>query len=122
LPVVCDSLEQLENNDFLPFSALKDQKLAMSAHILYEAIDKNFPATISKKAIDLIRNKIGFKNILMTDDISMKALKGNIDETSQMALKAGCDLILHCNGEMDEMQKINAILPNISDDLLKKFE
>jgi beta-N-acetylhexosaminidase len=121
LPVVCDSLDQLENNDFLPFSALKDQKLAMSAHILYEAIDKNFPATISKKAIDLIRNKIGFKNILMTDDISMKALKGNIIDTSQLALKAGCDLILHCNGEMAEMQKINAILPNISDDLLKKF-
>lgn len=121
LPVVSASLAELEKTDFLPFENLKDQKLAMTAHILYSAIDKKLPATISKKAIELIRHKIGFKNILMTDDISMKALNGDVDELSLAALAAGCDLILHCNGKMEEMQKINAALPFARDNLLKKL-
>ena len=121
LPIVDSSLKELQEVDFLPFRELSTQKLAMSAHILYSSIDAKFPATISKKAINLIRNEIGFKNILMSDDISMKALKGQVDERSQAALEAGCDLILHCNGQMEEMAKIDSILPYFGDDLLKKL-
>ncbi len=121
LPTVCASLKELTETDFLPFAELKDQKLAMTAHILYTAIDERFPATISKKAIDLIRNQIGFKNILMSDDISMQALKGDVASRSEAALKAGCDLILHCNGKMEEMIMIDSILPNFGDNLLKKL-
>jgi len=121
LPTVCASLKELTETDFLPFAELKDQKLAMSAHILYTAIDDQLPATISKKAIDLIRNQIGFKNILMSDDISMQALKGDVASLSDAALKAGCDLILHCNGKMGEMIMIDSILPNFGDNLLTKL-
>jgi beta-N-acetylhexosaminidase len=121
LPTVCASLKELTETDFLPFAELKDQKLAMTAHILYTAIDEQFPATISKKAIDLIRNQIGFKNILMSDDISMQALKGDVASRSEAALKAGCDLILHCNGKMEEMIMIDSILPNFGNNLLKKL-
>ncbi|MES2677530.1 MAG: beta-N-acetylhexosaminidase [Pseudomonadota bacterium] len=121
LPIVDASLAELEETDFLPFAELKDQKLAMTAHILYTAIDDKLPATISKKAIDFIHNQIGFKNILMTDDISMKALKGDVGSRSQAALKAGCDLILHCNGQMEEMVMIDSVLPNFGNHLLKKL-
>ena len=121
LPVVSASLKELEETDFLPFSELKNQRLAMTAHILYAAIDEKLPATISPKVIEIIRHNIGFKNILMSDDISMQALKGDVASRSTAALKAGCDLILHCNGKMDEMQVIDAIMPNISENLLKKL-
>ena len=121
LPIVSSSLKDLQETDFLPFMELKDQKMAMTAHILYTAIDDQLPATISSKAIGIIRHQIGFRNILMTDDISMKALKGDVGGRSEQALKAGCDLILHCNGVMDEMQVIDRIIPNISTKLLDKF-
>jgi len=121
LPIVNATIDELMTSDFLPFMELKDQKLAMTAHILYTSIDNKLPATISKKVINLIRNEIGFKNILMSDDISMQALKGSVGERSEAALKAGCDLILHCNGKMEEMQEIDAILPNINNNLLNKL-
>jgi beta-N-acetylhexosaminidase len=121
LPIVDCSLEELRTSDFLPFKNLCDQKFAMTAHILYSAIDKNFCATISPKVIDLIRNEIGFKNILMSDDISMKALKGSFYDKSKSILAAGCDLILHCNGDMREMVEINSALPNLSDRFWQRF-
>ncbi|MCE3254923.1 MAG: nagZ [Rickettsiaceae bacterium] len=121
LPVVSTSLKELEETDFLSFMELKDQQMAMTAHILYSAIDDKLPATISPKMIDLIRHKIGFKNILMSDDISMEALRGGVDSRSDAALKAGCDLILHCNGKMEEMKKIDSMLPNIGSGLMKKL-
>jgi beta-N-acetylhexosaminidase len=121
LPIVSASIKELEEIDFLPFAELKDQKLAMTAHILYTAIDDKLPATISRKAIDLIRHQIGFQNILMSDDISMQALKGDVASRSEAALKAGCDLILHCNGKMEEMVMIDSILPNFGNHLLKKL-
>ena len=95
LPRVDCSLDELRKFDFKPFQNLNQQKFAMTAHILYDAIDANNCATTSKKAIDLIRNEIGFKNILMSDDISMKALKGNFSKRTIETLNAGCDLILH---------------------------
>lgn len=121
LPVVDASFLELANSDFLPFIALRDQKFAMTAHILFSAIDDKLCATISPKIIDIIRNFIGFKNILMTDDLSMKALTGSFEERTKASLKAGCDLILHCNGNQAEMLEIASSLPVINDDLLIKF-
>ncbi len=121
LPIVDDDFDKLNSQDFTPFKELKDQKFAMTAHILYSAIDSKNCGTISANVIDLIRHEIGFKNILMTDDLSMKALKNSLGQNTINALKAGCDLILHCNGEMSEMLEINANLPKISDDFWQKF-
>jgi beta-N-acetylhexosaminidase len=121
LPVVDASISEMEELDFIPFSHLRDQKFAMTAHILYTAIDKDKPATTSKKAIDLIRNKIGFNNILMSDDLSMKALGGTFASRTKDTLEAGCDLVLHCNGDMKEMKEINQNLPLMSDNLIKKL-
>lgn len=121
LPKVSCSLDELINHDFIPFKALKEQKFAMTAHILYQAIDPKDCATLSKTAIDLIRNEIGFKNILMSDDVSMKALKGSFFERSKLILQAGCDLVLHCNGEMSEMLEINSALPFITENFWQKF-
>jgi beta-N-acetylhexosaminidase len=110
LPVVECSLKELEKIDFEPFRKLADAPLAMTAHITYTAID-NLPATLSAKTIKLIREYIGFNGILMTDDLSMQALKGSFAERTKQSLKAGCDIILHCNGKMDEMQEIAENLP-----------
>ena len=121
LPTVDASLEELRATDFLPFQDLCDQKFAMTAHILYSAIDKINCATTSPTAIKLIREEIGFKNILMSDDISMKALKGSFNEKTKAILDAGCDLVLHCNGKMDEMGEINSSLPNLNDVFWEKF-
>ncbi|NBV07143.1 MAG: beta-N-acetylhexosaminidase [Proteobacteria bacterium] len=121
LPIVDASLEELRASDFLPFQELRQQKFAMTAHILFSAIDKDNCATVSKNAVRIIRDEIGFKNILMSDDVSMKALKGTFFEKSQAILEAGCDIVLHCNGKMEEMAEINSALPNLSDDFRNKF-
>ncbi len=121
LPSVDASLEELRASDFIPFQKLNDQKFAMTAHILYSEIDKINCATTSPTAIKLIREEIGFKNILMSDDISMKALKGSFFEKSQAILKAGCDLVLHCNGDMKEMIEIDSALPNLTDKFWENF-
>ena len=106
LPVVSESLEELRRVDFYPFKQLNDAPFAMTAHIIYEAIDPVNCATQSKKVIDLIRNEIGFKGLIMTDDLSMKALKGSFAERTKRSIDAGCDLMLHCNGDMKEMVEI----------------
>ena len=121
LPIVDASLEELRASDFIPFKNLNDQKFAMTAHILYTAIDKINCATTSPTAIKLIREEIGFKNILMSDDVSMKALSGSFHEKSKSILAAGCDIVLHCNGKMDEMMEINSALPRLSDKFLERF-
>jgi beta-N-acetylhexosaminidase len=105
LPRVYASREELEV-DFLPFKQLAHLPFAMTAHIIYEAIDAENCATQSKAVIDVIRNEIGFKGMIMTDDLSMKALTGTFAERTKRSLDAGCDLILHCNGDMAEMQEI----------------
>ncbi|MBM3579613.1 MAG: beta-N-acetylhexosaminidase [Alphaproteobacteria bacterium] len=121
LPIVDASLAELRTSDFQPFHELRDQKFAMTAHILYSAIDKQNCATTSKTAICLIREEIGFKNILMSDDVSMKALRGSMSEKTRAILDAGCDLVLHCNGNMDEMKEITSALPNVGDELQNKL-
>ncbi len=112
LPKVSTSRAELERTDFEPFRRLSDLPLAMTAHVIYEAIDPALPATISPTAIrEVIRGSIGFDGLLMTDDVSMKALSGAIGENTKAAFAAGCDLALHCNGRMDEMRAVAASSP-----------
>ncbi|MEM6649114.1 MAG: beta-N-acetylhexosaminidase [Pseudomonadota bacterium] len=107
LPRVEASHGALSQCDFVPFKALAHAPLAMTAHIVYEALDDKEPATTSVTVIeDIIRKEIGFQGLLMTDDLSMKALKGSFYERSVKSLKAGCDLLLHCNGDMTEMEAV----------------
>lgn len=107
LPVVSASRAELEAHDFLPFVALKNELMAMSAHIVFTAIDTEEPATISRKVIeDVIRGHIGFDGLLMSDDSSMNALKGTIGERAARIVGGGCDIVLHCNGLMDEMRAV----------------
>jgi beta-N-acetylhexosaminidase len=106
LPIVEESLELLQQTDFVPFRALAGLPMAMTAHVLYTGIDKNNLGTVSPTVIRLIREDIGFSGLLMSDDISMKAMKGSFSERARDALKAGCDVVLHCNGDMKEMVEI----------------
>ncbi len=122
LPVVDAPVEELEAIDFLPFKSLKDAPFAMSAHIVYSALDKELPATLSRMVIArFIRMKIGFSGLLMTDDLSMKALSGSLGELAKQSLDAGCDLALHCNGEMDEMTEIANSINAIDTDMEKRI-
>lgn len=109
LPVVTASRAELEAHDFLPFRALKDELMAMSAHIVFTAIDPDQPATTSPRVIEeIIRGYIGFDGLLMSDDTSMNALKGTIGERARRIAGGGCDIILHCNGVMEEMKAVVA--------------
>ncbi len=120
LPVVNASLDELRATDFVPFKALADLPLGMTAHVLYEAIDKENVATMSPTVIDLIRREIGFDGLLMTDDISMKALSGDIGELSKQAIAAGCDLVLHCNGDMSEMERVAEAVDTMSPETVRR--
>lgn len=107
LPVIDAPLSELEVSDFAPFHALRSLPLAMTAHAVYAALDPENPATTSATVIrETIRERIGFEGLLMSDDISMKALKGGIGVRSRAALRAGCDVVLHCNGDMAEMEAV----------------
>ena len=109
LPVVEASLAELDAHDFAPFRALSDMPMAMTAHVVYTAIDRASPATTSRLVIDqVIRRAIGFQGLLMSDDLSMNALAGDLAERARGALKAGCDIVLHCNGDMAEMRAVVA--------------
>ena len=119
LPKIKEKLSKLKKNDFYPFKN-KSSCLAMTAHIIYESIDKLNTATHSKKVIKLIRNNIGYKNIIMTDDISMKALKFSLEENTIRAFTAGCNLILHCNGNIKEMTTVAKNSPFITKFIRKK--
>ncbi|MEP4767019.1 MAG: beta-N-acetylhexosaminidase [Roseibium sp.] len=114
LPKVHAEKSALEKVDFVPFKALSDVALGMTAHLLYEDIDKSAPGTQSKRIIeDIIRKEIGFDGCLMSDDISMKALGGDVTSRSAKILGAGCDLVLHCNGDMDEMKAVAVAMPDL---------
>lgn len=106
LPVVHAGLEALEAWDFVPFRALSDMPMAMTAHVVFHAIDPKRPATTSKKAIRLMREGLGFGGLIMTDDLSMKALSGSLSDRAATALKAGCDVVLHCSGDLAEMAEV----------------
>ncbi|WP_374569930.1 beta-N-acetylhexosaminidase [Phenylobacterium sp.] len=109
LPLVEASYEELDGWDFEPFRVLSDMPMAMSAHVVYTAVDAKRPATTSRKAVgQVIRRAIGFDGLLMTDDLSMKALSGDFAERARASHAAGCDVILHCNGDMSEMKAVMA--------------
>jgi beta-N-acetylhexosaminidase len=115
LPRVTASRAELEAVDFRTFAGFADCPMAMSAHIVFEAIDKDAPATQSKRVIrDVIRKQIGFNGLLMTDDLSMKALSGTFTEKVQRSLEAGCDMVLHCNGVMSELAEVADAVPALT--------
>jgi len=118
-PVVNKELSYLLKNDFIPFRN-KKAFFAMTGHIIFNKIDSQNTVTHSKKIIKLIRNKIGFKNIIISDDISMKSLKGSIGENTIKTFNSGCNIVLHCNGDLKEMEKVAKNSPLINKFILKK--
>ncbi|HEX3808580.1 MAG TPA: beta-N-acetylhexosaminidase [Rhizomicrobium sp.] len=107
LPHVSASAEDLSASDFVTFRSLAHCPMAMTAHVVYDAFDAQRPATTSPKVIrDVIRGEIGFEGLLMSDDLSMNALAGSLGARAKASLFAGCDVVLHCNGKMDEMKEV----------------
>ena len=118
-PFVSKKLDYLTKNDFIPFKN-KQSLFAMTAHIVFTDIDNKNTVTHSKKLIKLIRNRIGFKNILISDDLSMKSLKGPIKENTIKTFKAGCNIVLHCNGNLKEMTVVGQNSPLVDRFITKK--
>lgn len=117
LPVVKTDRATLVATDFAAFRALSDLPLGMTAHVVYTAIDPIAPATTSVTLVrEVIRGWLGFRGLLMSDDISMDALSGSIGERSRAAISAGCDVVLHCNGELAEMRAIASTVPALADE------
>ena len=121
LPNVSERFDVLKVTDFLAFKRLADLPISMTAHVKYTDID-SLPTTISKKIIKMIRDEIQFKNLLITDDISMGALAGSISERAELSLKAGCDIVLHCNGELNEMVQIAKVCGYLSGSSKRRSE
>ena len=123
LPVVDTSEAELTATDFAPFKALADLPMAMTAHVVFSAIDPVQPATTSATMIErVIRGSIGFQGLLMSDDVSMNALHGSIADRTRALLKAGCDMVLHCNGNLDEMRQVAAETPWLAGEPLKRAD
>jgi len=118
-PVVNKTQKHLSNKDFIAFKN-KKTFFAMTAHIIFNKIDNKNTATHSKKIIKLIRNSIGFKNILISDDLSMKSLKGSLKENTIKTFNAGCNIALHCNGILNEMEIVAKNSPFINKFICKK--
>jgi beta-N-acetylhexosaminidase len=117
LPVVAADRATLESSDFAAFRPLARLPLGMTAHVVFSAIDPVAPATTSGKMVrEVIRGAIGFDGLLMSDDVSMGALAGTLAERSRAALGAGCDVVLHCNGRLDEMREVAGAAPPLAGD------
>jgi len=115
LPLVGTDRATLESTDFAAFRPLAALPLGMTAHVVFTALDPIAPATTSPNIVrNVIRDSIGFGGLLLTDDVSMGALSGSIDERSRAALTAGCDMVLHCNGKLSEMEAIAAAVPELA--------
>jgi beta-N-acetylhexosaminidase len=115
LPEVDTSKAELERTDFAAFQALADLPMAMTAHVVFSALDPAHPATTSATIIDqVIRGVIGFQGLLMSDDVSMNALAGAIAARTRAVFAAGCDMVLHCNGKLDEMREVARETPELS--------
>jgi beta-N-acetylhexosaminidase len=121
LPRVKTPREELSVSDFLPFRSLDTCPMAMTAHVVYDSIDPQRPATVSPKVIrEVIRGEIGFDGLLLSDDLSMQALDGSLGERAKAAQFAGCDVVLHCNGKMDEMKQVAAEAKALNGHALKR--
>ena len=115
LPTVDTSREELERTDFAAFQPLADLPMAMTAHVVFSALDPAQPATTSATIIrQVIRGVIGFQGLLMSDDVSMNALAGSIAERDRAIVNAGCDMVLHCNGKLDEMHDVARETPELA--------
>lgn len=115
LPVVDAPLAVLQSSDFAPFRALAEMPLAMTAHVVYGALDPTAPATTSAEVIEsIIRRLIGFDGLLISDDLCMRALAGTPGERTRAALAAGCDVVLHCNGDLPEMRQVAEVCPPLT--------
>lgn len=121
LPTVDTPRDELERTDFAPFKSLADLPMAMTAHVVFSAVDPAHPATTSATMIaDVIRGAIGFQGLLMSDDVSMNALSGNIAERTRAIFAAGCDLALHCNGDIEEMREVAGQTPELTGRALER--
>ncbi|MGQ8364242.1 beta-N-acetylhexosaminidase [Glaciecola sp. 1036] len=123
LPYVDASLTELTDWDFIPFKALNDQSMLMTAHINFSQIDPEFPGTLSQKVIQgIIRENLGFEGLIMTDDIDMHALSGTVESKAQQAIAAGCDVVLQCSGEIEKMQALSKVAQKLSGASLARAE
>ncbi len=128
LPVVTESLGVLKGSDFAPFKVLCAAQgqgvcFGMTAHVVYKSIDSERPATTSKTVIgDIIRGEIGFEGLLMSDDLGMKALSGPFDERAAASLEAGCDVVLHCDGNLADMEAVAKGAKPLGGNALKSLE
>jgi beta-N-acetylhexosaminidase len=121
LPVVDTSKAELERTDFAAFQPLADLPMAMTAHVVFSALDPAHPATTSATIIEqVIRGVIGFQGLLMSDDVSMNALAGSIAERTRAVFAAGCDIVLHCNGKLEEMREVARETPQLSGNALQR--
>jgi beta-N-acetylhexosaminidase len=121
LPVVDNAKDELEATDFEAFRPLADLPMAMTAHVVFSALDAAQPATTSATIIaQVIRGSIGFQGLLMSDDVSMNALAGSIAERTRAIVAAGCDVVLHCNGKLDEMRDVVAETPVLAGQALDR--
>ena len=121
LPTVDTPREELERTDFAAFQPLADLPMAMTAHVVFSALDPAQPATTSATIIrQVIRGVIGFQGLLMSDDVSMNALAGSIAERTRAIVNAGCDMVLHCNGKLDEMRDVARATPELAGEALDR--
>ena len=119
--MVDTSKAELERTDFAAFRPLADLPMAMTAHVVFSALDLAHPATTSATIVkQVIRGVIGFQGLLMSDDVSMNALAGSVAERTRAIFSAGCDVVLHCNGKLDEMREVAAETPELSGEALER--
>ena len=121
LPMVDTPRDELDRTDFAAFQPLADLPMAMTAHVVFSALDPAHPATTSATIIrQVIRGVIGFQGLLMSDDVSMNALAGTIAERTRAIVNAGCDMVLHCNGKLDEMHDVARETPELAGPALER--
>jgi beta-N-acetylhexosaminidase len=122
LPVIDATRAELSATDFVPFRALNDMPLGMTAHILIPDIDKDAPASASPRIIqEIIRGEIGFDGLLMCDDLGMGALSGAMPERTRAVLDAGCDVALHCSGNLEQMMAVASVTPVLAGEAARRF-
>lgn len=123
LPIIEESLETLRNSDFIPFKAFPDAPMAMTAHVVLSAVDPDVPVTISPRAMQsVIRDELNYDGLVMSDDLDMKALKGDLTQLTEQTLRAGCDVVLQCSGKMAAMVKIAKGLSPLKGESLRRAE
>jgi beta-N-acetylhexosaminidase len=122
-PTVTEPRATLERTDFLPFKLLSDLPWAMTAHVVYEAVDPNAVLTVSARGVkEVVRGHIGFDGLLLSDDLSMQALGGTLGERAAKVLAAGCDIALHCNGDPAEMIEVASNAGAMTREAVRRFE